>query len=84
MGVLTRLGGLQPAFATAGPVTLIVVATVIAARLSWVFPAMYLPRWLSPARRAREPAPSMGIGLVVGLGRDARRGEPRGGPGVAP
>lgn len=65
-GVLTRLGGLQPAFATAGPVTLIVVATVIAARLSWVFPAMYLPRWLSLARRAREPAPSMGIGLVAG------------------
>ena len=30
---------------------------VIAGRFVWVFPAVYLPRWLSPALRRRDPAP---------------------------
>jgi CPA1 family monovalent cation:H+ antiporter len=30
---------------------------VIAARFIWVFPATYIPRWVSPALRARDPSP---------------------------
>lgn len=31
--------------------------TVIVVRFVWVFPATYLPRWLLPALRRRDPAP---------------------------
>jgi Na+/H+ antiporter len=36
---------------------LIVSATVVFVRIAWVFPATYLPRWLSPKLRARDPIP---------------------------
>jgi CPA1 family monovalent cation:H+ antiporter len=32
-------------------------AIVIAARFIWVFPATYLPRWLIPSLRRRDPSP---------------------------
>jgi CPA1 family monovalent cation:H+ antiporter len=32
-------------------------AIVIVARFIWVFPATYLPRWLSPSLRKRDPSP---------------------------
>src|SRR5262249_51442121 len=40
-------------------VVAIAVTTVIivAARFIWVFPATYLPRWLSPSLRRRDPSP---------------------------
>jgi len=34
-----------------------VSAVVIAARFIWMFPAMYLPPWLFPALRRRDPSP---------------------------
>jgi CPA1 family monovalent cation:H+ antiporter len=37
--------------------TAVTAAIVIAARFVWVFPATYLPRWLIPAVRRRDPAP---------------------------
>jgi len=33
------------------------VAAVIVARFVWVYPAVYLPRWLSPALARRDPLP---------------------------
>ena len=36
---------------------LLTVAVVIVARFIWVYPATYLPRWLSPALRRRDPLP---------------------------
>jgi monovalent cation/hydrogen antiporter len=36
---------------------LLTVAAVIVARFVWVFPATYLPRWLSPALTRRDPLP---------------------------
>lgn len=33
------------------------VAVVVVARFVWVFPGIYLPRWLSPALRRRDPPP---------------------------
>ena len=35
----------------------IVLAAVILARIVWVFPSIYLPRWLVPRIRAQDPAP---------------------------
>jgi CPA1 family monovalent cation:H+ antiporter len=35
--------------------TAITTAIVIAARFVWMFPATYIPRWLSPALRKRDP-----------------------------
>jgi CPA1 family monovalent cation:H+ antiporter len=37
----------------------------IAVRIAWVLPATYLPRWLSPALRARDPAPSWRYSAVI-------------------
>ncbi|MGC0366791.1 Na+/H+ antiporter [Rhodococcus sp. 27YEA15] len=35
-----------------------VLVTVVLVRIAWVFPATYVPRWVSPRIRAREPQPS--------------------------
>jgi CPA1 family monovalent cation:H+ antiporter len=35
----------------------VVTAIIIAARFVWMFPAVYVPRWISPALRERDPAP---------------------------
>ncbi len=44
----------------------VVSVTVILVRLAWVFPATYIPRWLSPSLRARDPSPRPGVVLVLG------------------
>ncbi len=36
---------------------LLTVAVIVVARFIWVFPATYLPRWLSPVLRRRDPSP---------------------------
>jgi len=36
---------------------LLTVVVVVAARFIWVYPAVYLPRWLSPAVARRDPLP---------------------------
>src|SRR5207302_2434194 len=35
----------------------VTTAIAVAARFIWVFPATYLPRWLSPSLRRRDPSP---------------------------
>ncbi len=37
--------------------TAVTTAIVIAARFVWVFPATYVPRWLSKSLRTRDPSP---------------------------
>jgi CPA1 family monovalent cation:H+ antiporter len=44
---------------------LAISATVIVARIAWVFPATYLPRWASAKIRARDPYPPPGAVFVV-------------------
>jgi monovalent cation/hydrogen antiporter len=40
------------------PVTiLIVLAVIVAARFIWTYPAVYLPRWMSPSLARRDPLP---------------------------
>jgi Na+/H+ antiporter len=65
-GVLDRLGGLQEALASAGPLALAVVLTVIVSRMIWVFPGTYLPRWLSRSLRERDPPPRVAVPLIIG------------------
>jgi len=44
---------------------MIVSAMAIAVRFAWVYPATFLPRILSPALRAREPAPAEGEAFIM-------------------
>ncbi len=39
--------------------------TVIVARIVWVFPATYVPRWVSAKLRARDPTPPVGAIFVI-------------------
>ncbi|MDX6592518.1 MAG: monovalent cation/hydrogen antiporter [Gaiellales bacterium] len=43
-----------------------VVATVIVVRLLWVYPAAYIPRWLSPRLRERDPYPPWQAPMLLG------------------
>ena len=40
-----------------GLALLLTVVVVVVARFIWVYPATYLPRWLSPSLRRRDPLP---------------------------
>ena len=53
--VLQDLGHRNPAIlaAEAG----VVLGAVILARIAWVFPSIYVPRWLVPRIRVQDPAP---------------------------
>jgi CPA1 family monovalent cation:H+ antiporter len=44
---------------------LLISGTVVLVRIAWVFPATYLPRWLSPAFRRRNPAPPWQHTVIV-------------------
>jgi CPA1 family monovalent cation:H+ antiporter len=46
---------------------LLVVAVATLARFVWVFPATYLPRWLSPALARRDPTPPWQWGFLLGF-----------------
>ncbi len=43
----------------------IVLGAVILARIAWVFPSIYLPRWLAPRIRKADPAPGWAATLVL-------------------
>jgi CPA1 family monovalent cation:H+ antiporter len=65
-----QLPGIVAGLASFDRVTLlglgvIVSLTTIVARIVWVFPATYLPRWLSASIRARDPAPPAGAVFVI-------------------
>src|ERR1700729_2963341 len=44
---------------------LIVSAVVIVARFVWTYPAIYLPRWLVPSIRRKDPSPSWQVPFVL-------------------
>jgi CPA1 family monovalent cation:H+ antiporter len=44
----------------------LVSATVVLVRIAWVFPATYLPRWLSARLRARDPIPPWQQTVLIG------------------
>ena len=43
----------------------VVSAVVIAARFVWMYPATYLPRWLFPAIRRKDPSPPWEVPFVL-------------------
>jgi CPA1 family monovalent cation:H+ antiporter len=47
--------------------TALTTAIVIVARFVWVFPAVYLPRWLIPSVRRRDPSPPWTWAFVLGF-----------------
>jgi NhaP-type Na+/H+ or K+/H+ antiporter len=47
-------------------VTLAVCIMVIAVRMVWVFPATYLPRWVIPGLKVRDPSPDPRIVTILG------------------
>ncbi len=50
-----------------GLITLMVVAVAIVSRFVWVFPALYLPRWLSPSLARRDPSPPWQWSFILGF-----------------
>lgn len=46
-------------------IALVVSLVVVVSRIVWVYPASYLPRWLSPSLRARDPYPPWQAVFVV-------------------
>jgi NhaP-type Na+/H+ or K+/H+ antiporter len=67
--VLIRLGGFGAnglgTIAALLPPVAAIVATVIVSRFAWIFPATYLPRWLVPALRKRDPIPPLAVPLIM-------------------
>lgn len=47
--------------------TVLVVAIIIVARFAWIFPATYLPRWLSKDLRTRDPSPPWQWVFILGF-----------------
>ena len=46
---------------------LVTAATVLVARFIWVYPAIYLPRWLSPSLARRDPLPPWQWSFFLGF-----------------
>jgi CPA1 family monovalent cation:H+ antiporter len=63
-GILARISDDYPTGQLVGWAAL-VAGAVIAVRFLWVFPATYLPRWLSPRLRERDPVPGVGAIVVI-------------------
>ena len=74
-GVIFLLTGLQARTVAAGldadTLTrlaldgVLISVVVIAVRFLWVFPAIYLPRWLLPSIAARDPKPSWRVPFII-------------------
>ena len=54
-------------FRELGLTLLVTVAVIVVARFVWVFPATYLPRWLSPSLRRRDPSPPWQWTFLLGF-----------------
>ncbi|MFZ2065413.1 MAG: Na+/H+ antiporter [Xanthobacteraceae bacterium] len=54
-------------FRELGLALLVTVAVIVVARFAWVFPATYLPRWLSPSLRRRDPSPPWQWAFLLGF-----------------
>ncbi len=64
-GVLDRLGGGGISVSAQLPAAAGVVGAVILSRVLWIFPAVYLPRWLIPALRRRDPVPPVAVPVIM-------------------
>ena len=46
---------------------LITIVVIVVTRFVWMFPAIYLPRWLSPSLRRRDPCPPWQWAFLLGF-----------------
>ena len=51
---------------------LITVVVIVVTRFVWMFPAVYLPRWLSASLRRRDPVAALAMGFSARFRRRAR------------
>jgi len=45
--------------------SVVVPCAVVVSRFAWVFPATYVPRWVSASLREKDPAPPVGAVIVI-------------------
>jgi monovalent cation/hydrogen antiporter len=64
-GVVQRLGGSWDAIGLLMPPASAIILTVILTRFVWMFPATYVPRFLIPALRRRDPYPPISVPIVM-------------------
>jgi monovalent cation/hydrogen antiporter len=64
-GVIERLGGSWEAIGVLMPSASAIVVTVILTRFMWMFPATYVPRFLIPALRRRDPYPPISVPIIM-------------------
>lgn len=64
-GILSRLGGADAMVALL-PATVAIVLAVILARFAWIYLGTYLPRWLLPSLRAKDPYPPLAVPFIMG------------------
>jgi hypothetical protein len=64
-GVVQRLGGSWEAIGLLMPTASAIILTVTLTRFIWIFPATYIPRFLIPALRRRDPYPPISVPIVM-------------------
>ena len=63
--IVGRLGSSGADLASlALPITAIVAAVVVS-RFAWIFPATYVPRWLIPSLRRKDPIPTVAVPIIM-------------------
>lgn len=62
--VVERLSGYSAAIEL-GLYGAVVSLVAVAVRFAWIYPATYLPRWLSRSLRQRQPAPASGEAFIM-------------------
>lgn len=64
-GVLSRLGGTWDSVLPLLPAAFTIVAATILSRFAWIVPMTYIPRFLIPALRRRDPYPPIAVPLIM-------------------
>ena len=64
-GVLSRLESGSDTILGLLPAVLAIVAATILSRFAWIIPATYLPRFLLPSLRRRDPYPPIAVPVIM-------------------
>ncbi|MCW2239989.1 Na+/H+ antiporter [Azospirillum canadense] len=64
-GVLARMAEGGVSLTSLLPGIAAIAATMILARFAWIFPSTYIPRFLLPSLRRRDPYPSVAVPVIM-------------------
>ncbi|MBC7800567.1 MAG: Na+/H+ antiporter [Gemmatimonadaceae bacterium] len=64
-GVLARLGGTWESVLPLLPAALAIVLATVVSRFVWMIPATYIPRFLVPSLRQRDPYPPLAVPMIM-------------------